>query len=110
MASKGDQATASQEGAGRAASLGGPMLAVGAFVAGAALTLVARRLVGARQEPGRALEAGAREERDVGDGGSQDDLATVLRRAALDVAVAATGRAAERLRPEEAEGVASSSR
>jgi hypothetical protein len=93
MPSERDPATASEEGAGRASSLGGPVLAVGAFAAGAAVTLVAKRLLDARRKADRAggeLEA-------VGDG-SKEDLATVLRRAALDVAVAATGQAAERLR------------
>jgi hypothetical protein len=93
MPSQRDLETKSEEGAGRASSIGGPVLAVGAFVAGAAATLVAKRLVDARRKAGRA-----RDELDVGPDGSKDDLATVLRRAALDVAVAASGQAADRLR------------
>ncbi|HET7556162.1 MAG TPA: hypothetical protein VFJ75_10965, partial [Gaiellaceae bacterium] len=69
------------------------MLAVGAFAAGAAVTLLAKRLIDARRKGGSLTEA-----LPVGGDGSKDDLATVLRRAALDVAVAASGQAAERLR------------
>jgi hypothetical protein len=68
------------------------MLAAGAFAAGAAVMLLAKRLLDARRTTGEAS--------DVLDGsgdGSKDDLATVLRRAALDVAVLATGQAADRL-------------
>jgi hypothetical protein len=93
MPSQGDPGTKSEEGVGRASSIRGPVLAIGAFAAGAAATLVAKRLVDARRKAGRA-----RDELDVGHDGSKEDLATVLRRAALDVAVAATGQAAERLR------------
>lgn len=109
-----DPATESEQGARRASSLGGPMLAVGAFAAGAAVTLLAKRLIDARRKGGSLTEA-----LPVGGDGSKDDLATVLRRAALDVAVAASGQAAERLRSgddedeteaEEAERAAGSSR
>jgi hypothetical protein len=93
MPSQPDPETTSEEGVGRASSIGGPVLAVGAFAVGAAATLVAKRLVDARRKAGRA-----RDELDVGHNGSKEDLATVLRRAALDVAVAATGQAADRLR------------
>ena len=94
MPSQRDPETKSEEGAGRAASsIGRPVLAVGAFAAGAAATLVVKKLVDARRNAGRA-----RDELDVGPDGSKDDLATVLRRAALDVAVAASGQAADRLR------------
>jgi hypothetical protein len=100
MPSQRDPETRSEEGVGRAASVGAPVLAVGAFAAGAVATLVAKRLIDARRKAARA-----RDELDVGQDGSKEDLATVLRRAALDVAVAASGQAAERLRSqgEEAE-------
>ena len=99
MASERDPAKASEEGAGRASSLGGPILAVGAFAAGAAVTLVAKRLLDARRKAGIA----GGELAGAGDG-SKEDLATVLRRAALDVAVVATGQAAERLRSQGEQG------
>ena len=93
MPSQRDPGTKSEEAVSRASSLGGPILAVGAFAAGAATTFVAKRLIDARRKAG-----GAGDELDVGLDGSKEDLPTVLRRAALDVAVAATGQAAERLR------------
>jgi hypothetical protein len=73
-----------------ASSLSGPLLAVGAFAAGAAVTLFAKRLLDARRNADST-------ETSVGDDDSKEDLATVLRRAALDVAVVATGQAADRL-------------
>jgi hypothetical protein len=93
MPSQRDPGTKSEEAVTRASSLGGPILAVGAFAAGAVTTFVAKRLIDARRKAG-----GAGDELDVGLDGSKEDLPTVLRRAALDVAVAATGQAAERLR------------
>ena len=96
------------ESASSAPSLGTPLLAVGAFAAGAAATLLAKRLLDARRKTG-ASEAIA-----GGGDGSKDDLATVLRRAALDVAVVASGQAADRLRSQgdeaEAEPASSESR
>jgi hypothetical protein len=80
------------ESASSASSLGTPLLAVGAFAAGAAATLLAKRLIDARRKT-----VGASEEIVSGADGSKEDLATVLRRAALDVAVVATGQAADRL-------------
>ena len=94
-----------------ASSLSGPLLAAGAFAAGAAVTLLAKRLIDGRRSAGSGETAG-------GDDGSKEDLATVLRRAALDVAVVASGQAADRLgsqgpgseREPEAEAVSSESR
>lgn len=80
----------------RASSLGVPLVAVGAFAAGAAATFVAKRLIDARRNAGNASDEVA-----GGDDDSKEDLATVLRRAALDVAVVATGQAAERLRSQD---------
>ena len=95
MAAQRDPGTKSEEGVGRASSIRGPVLAVGSFAAGAAATLVVKRLADGRRKAGRE-----RDELDVGYDGSKEDLATVLRRAALDVAVAASGQAAERLQSE----------
>jgi hypothetical protein len=67
-------------------------IAVGAFAAGAALALLGKRLLDSRR----------RTAVDTSDEPSNEDLASVLRRAALDVAVLATGQAAERLQNDEA--------
>ena len=75
----------------------GPVLAAGAFAAGAVAALLAKRLVDARRKGGVASEA-----RGAGADGSNEDLASVLRRAALDVAVLASGQAAERLQSDDA--------
>ena len=72
-------------------TLAGPVLAAGAFAAGAAVALLAKRLVDARRR------GGASDEVEAGNDGSSEDLTSVLRRAALDVAVLASGQAAERL-------------
>jgi hypothetical protein len=72
-------------------------MAVGAFAAGAAVALLAKRLVDGRRKAG-----GEPDSSHVGDDGSNEDLVSVLRRAALDVAVLASGQAAERLQGEEA--------
>jgi hypothetical protein len=79
-------------------TLAGPALAVGAFAAGAAVALLAKRLVDAR----RSANGGGSDEAGGGADGSSEDLATVLRRAALDVAVLASGQAAERLQSDRA--------
>lgn len=97
MPPQADSAPQSKDGAGRASSLAGPALAVGAFAAGAAVALLAKRLVDARRKA-----AGAADELDPGGDRANEDLASVLRRAALDVAVLATGQAAERLQGDEA--------
>jgi len=84
------------ESESHASNVGAPLIAVGAFAAGAVATLLAKRLIDARRKAGDATD-----EVTGGDDGSQQDLATVLRRAALDVAVLATGQAAERLRSQD---------
>jgi hypothetical protein len=63
------------------------LLIAGTFAAGAATALAAKALLDSRREGGSPGHD------------SDEDLATVLRRAALDVALAATNRAAERLEP-----------
>jgi hypothetical protein len=72
-------------------------IAVGAFAAGAALALLGKRLLDSRRTADGASAA-----LDTSDDPSSEDLASVLRRAALDVAVLATGQAAERLQNDEA--------
>ena len=93
MPPQDDPVTESQS---RASSLGTPALAVGAFAAGAAATLVAKRLLDARRNVD-----GVADELPGGEDGSKQDLANVLRRAALDVAVLASGHAAERLQSQD---------
>lgn len=73
-------------------------VAVGAFAAGAAVALLGKRLLDSRRKAGKA----APDVLETSDDGSNEDLASVLRRAALDVAVLATGQAAERLQGDEA--------
>ena len=108
MPPQDDQVTESDSSA---SSLGAPLLAVGAFAAGAAVTLLAKRLLDARRKADDASDDFI-----GGADGSKEDLATVLRRAALDVAVLATGQAADRLRSQdegaepETEAAASGSR
>jgi hypothetical protein len=64
-----------------------PLLIAGAFAAGAATALAAKAWLDSRRGGGSPGHD------------SDEDLPTVLRRAALDVALAATNRAAERLEP-----------
>lgn len=103
MPQQDEQVTESESSA---SSLTAPLIAVGAFAAGAVATLLAKRLIGGRREASSASDEVA-----TSDDGSNQDLATVLRRAALDVAVLASGQAAERLqsRDEEAEQEAAQS-
>lgn len=91
MASADDAAaTVSSGGSG----LARPLLVAAAFAAGAAAALGAKSVLDSRRRKG------------VGDPGTpaaetDEDLATTLRRAALDVAIAATNEAAGRLSAEE---------
>ncbi len=90
------QADPANEAQDTTSSLGTPILVTAAFAAGAAAALVARRLLDRRRDAGGSIA-----EPDGGDDDSKDDLATVLRRAALDVAVLASGQAADRLRSQD---------
>jgi hypothetical protein len=69
---------------GQGGGVGQPLLIVATFAAGIAAALGTRALLARRKG-----SAGAQ--------GSDEDLATALRRATLDVAIAATNQAAERL-------------
>ena len=90
MASADDAAAnASSAGSG----LGRPLIIAATFAAGVAAALAAKSVLDSRSK-GRALAAAP-------GGESEEDLATTLRRAALDVAIAATNEAAERLSVEE---------
>ena len=73
----------------------GPLTGVALLVAGAAVALGAKAVLDARRKGTSVTERLPL----VGDGGdaSHEDLPTVLRRAAMDVALAATGEAADRL-------------
>jgi hypothetical protein len=75
-----------QVAAGTAGGAGRPLLIVATFAAGAATALSVKAFLDSRRKPG-SDDQNAEEE----------DLPTVLRRAALDVALAATSQAAERL-------------
>ena len=76
-----------QQGGG----LGQPLLIVAALAAGAAAALGAKALMDSRRKG------------DVGRPDSDEDLPTVLRRATLDLAIAATNQAAERLGEDQSE-------
>ena len=71
--------------------LGQPLLIVAALAAGAAAALGAKALVDSRRK-------GA-----AGQPDSDEDLPSVLRRATLDLAIAATNQAAERLGEDQSE-------
>jgi hypothetical protein len=73
------------EAGGGADRLGQPLLMVATFAAGVAAALGTKALLDSRRK-------GSSQEK-----GSDEDLPTVLRRAGLDVVIAATNQAAERL-------------
>ena len=88
QATTGDAATSAPSSRGR---LGQPLIVAATFAAGAGAALAARSILESRRKGGaQAPELGA-------DTASGEDLASTLRRAALDVAIAATNEAAERL-------------
>lgn len=87
MESTDDAATGVSSG-GRLAR---PLIAAAIFAAGAGVALAAKSALESRRR-GSAATPGA-----DADLPSDDDLATTLRRAALDVAIAATNEAADRL-------------
>jgi len=75
--------------------LGRPLIIAATFAAGAGAALAAKSVFESRRKGITHAPAVG------GDTGSDEDLATTLRRAALDVAIAATNEAAERLSVEE---------
>jgi len=88
-------ASAEDAAAGPRSNLGRPLIIAATFAAGAGAALAAKSVLESRRKRSVGTPA-------VGaDTGSDADLATTLRRAALDVAIAATNEAAERLSVEE---------
>ena len=95
MAQDRDQEGVGNENAEDAGGrLGRPLIIAATFAAGAAAALAAKSVL-SRRKAGAGTSALGSEE------GSSEDLATVLHRAALDVALAATSEAAERLSVED---------
>ena len=88
MASAEDAAATGSSG-----GLGRPLLIAATFAAGAGAALAAKSVLESRRRKGDDLAAPGAE--------TDEDLATTLRRAALDVAIAATNQAAERLSVDE---------
>lgn len=78
------------EVAGASRRLGGPLFIAAAFAAGAGAALGAKAFLDSRRKGLPDEESG-------------QDFPSVLRRAGLDVAIAATNQAAERLRQDQAE-------
>jgi hypothetical protein len=76
---------------GLSGRLGLPLLIAATFAAGAGAALATKALLGLRRKGSSHDEY------------SEQDLPTVLRRAGLDVAIAATNRAAERLGHDQSE-------
>jgi len=74
--------------------LGQPLIMAATFAAGAAAALAAKAVLSRRKGSAETSALGSEE-------GSSEDLASVLHRAALDVAFAATSEAAERLSVED---------
>ena len=89
MASAEDAATSGLSGGG----LGRPLIIAATFAAGAGAALAAKSVLDARRKGGAVAQTAGVE--------TDEDLATTLRRAALDVAIAATNEAAGRLSVEE---------
>ena len=87
MESAEDAATTASSGGSR---LGKPLVIAATFAAGAGAALAAKSVIESRREGGADKQPGT-------DRAGGEDLVTTLRRAALDVAVAATNEAAERL-------------
>jgi hypothetical protein len=84
-----------EEAAGARTGIGLPLIIAATFAAGAGAALAAKSVLAARRKgsvPTPAPGAGA---------ASDEDLTGTLRRAALDVAIAATNEAAERLSDDE---------
>jgi hypothetical protein len=82
------------EVAGGSGRLGMPLFIAAAFAAGAGAALGTKAFLDSRRKGSHAEESGQE---------SGQDLPNVLRRAGLDVAIAATNRAAERLSQDQSE-------
>jgi hypothetical protein len=88
-------ASAEDAAAGARSGLGRPLIIAATFAAGAGAALAAKSFLESRRTGSAPTQAPGV------DTASDEDLATTLRRAALDVAIAATNEAAERLSVEE---------
>ena len=84
MTSASEQGEQAMEATGGSIGLRGPLLITAALAAGAGIALGTKALLDARRNGSPDEESG-------------EDLPSVLRRAGLDVAIAATSQAAERL-------------
>ena len=87
-------ASAEDAAGGARSSLGLPLLIAATFAAGAGAALAAKSVLERRKSSVPTPARGA-------DPASEEDLTSTLRRAALDVAIAATNEAAERLSVDE---------
>jgi len=87
-------ASAEDPAAGARSNLGRPLIIAATFAAGAGAALAAKSVLERRKASVDTPEIGGGTE-------SDEDLAGTLRRAALDVAIAATNEAAERLSADE---------
>ena len=87
-------ASAEDDAQGARSGLGQPLIIAATFAAGAGAALAAKAVLKARRKDSVSAPAGAGP-------ASDEDLAGTLRRAALDVAIAATNEAAERLSVDE---------
>jgi hypothetical protein len=83
-------ATDHEEDAAGTKNLGKPLLIAATFAAGAGAALAAKSVLASRRKQSEPADEPDAEK-------SDEDLTTALRRAALDVAVAATNEAAQRL-------------
>lgn len=90
MTPDGDEEQGQTEVAGASRGLKGPLFIAAAFAAGAGAALGTKAFLDSRRKG-------------LPDGESGQDLPSVLRRAGLDVAIAATNQAAERLTQDQSE-------
>jgi hypothetical protein len=86
----GTEAAGEKGGAVTSGGLGRPFLIAATFAAGAGVALGTKAFLDSRRKRGS-------EDGNSNDGNSSPDLPTILRDAALDVAIAATNQAAKRL-------------
>jgi hypothetical protein len=90
MTPESEEGQEEREVAGASRRLGGPLFIVAAFAAGAGAALGTKAFLDSRRKGLPDEESG-------------EDFPSVLRRAGLDVAIAATNQAAERLTPQNGE-------
>ena len=102
MTPDGDEEQEESEVAGGSRRLGAPLFITAAFAAGAGAALGTKAFLDSRKKglPGKKGLLGKKGSPDEESG---QDLPGVLRRAGLDVAIAATNQAAERLTQDQSE-------